>query len=495
MENKEITSIINENDCAGCGACINACPYDALYFGKDKYGYYVPKLDESKCRKCGKCVSVCPVKNHKSSNNKEAEAFCFVNSDKNLLKNSSSGAVFSSLAGVVLKEEGVVFGASWTAENSVKHTYISSQTELWKLQKSKYLQSYIGNTFRIVKEFLEKGRKVLFSGCPCQIAGLQRYLSKDYSTLYLVDLLCGNAPSPGFFSDYIAEEYKDGVLKYEFRHKNGEWRADCEKIVKSDGSIEIRDGEDKDSYQSIYHDHTMCPVHCENCSFHEIPRYGDISIGDFWGVSKHIPELNVNNGVSVVLINNEKGKALFESISQNEIGFIKKVPLEWIGGNGYLGKGSKNFISPFRDEFYEKYLEVGFERAFTSIRTKQLSFQFDKVKKDYQVLLKWLELIQKGTTFGDKLLSQGLQRIAIYGFGEVGKLIYEDLKGSSIKVAYIIDRNPNSGSIDIPVLGLNDLYPVVDAIIVSLPWDYGNIRKALEERTTCKIMSILEILN
>ena len=353
----------------------------------------------------------------------------------------------------------------------------------------------MGNIFRDVKNALDDKKEVLFSGCPCQIAGLKSFLGRDYDNLYLVDLLCGNSPSETFFKSYIEEEFGDDIKSYEFRHKEATWRADCEKINIKSGECHIRTGIENDAYQSVYHDHTMCPPHCENCMFHSIPRYGDLSIGDFWGISKYKTDLDTSLGVSVILVNNDKGDRLLSSISKNDIALLEQIPIDWIGGNGYLNKNSSNFISPFRDLFYKEFLKNGFHAAVKAVDRDRVTYTKRRYMGDFNILRDWLALKQKGINIAENIMQSGYKRIAIYGMGDMGKLLFDELSSQDMKVEYIIDRNPRIGYKDALVYGLNvDKYPDVDAIIVTVVWDMDNVIKKLDGKTTSKIVPISDVL-
>ncbi len=361
-----ITSNLDMKMCTGCSACLSACPVDAISLKSDVWGYYRSNIDYSKCIECGKCTKVCPaMKLPEINNTKEPDCYEFISSNDEILQKSSSGGIFPTMAAQILKKDGVVAGAAWREDFSVEHIVIDSIKDLPKLQKSKYLQSYLGNVFRQVKKELEDGKKVLFSGCPCQVAGLRKYLGRDNKNLLLVDFLCGNSPSAGFFKKYIEDSFPDGIMKYEFRHKSDTLRWDSihVQIVQSDGTIVERSGGMQDAYQRVYHSHTMCAPHCEKCRYQAFPRQGDITIGDFWGIGKKDPELDTFKGVSIVLCNNQKGKEFFLSISEEKSKVRKKVPLSWMGGNGYSRNGGHNYASPHRDDFYKAILDKPFEKA------------------------------------------------------------------------------------------------------------------------------------
>ena len=254
-------------------------------------------------------------------------------------------------------------GAAWKDDFSVEHIIISEKSELYKLQKSKYLQSYLGDIFRRIKEKLNMGIFVLFSGCPCQVTGLKAFLKKDYDNLLLIDLLCGNAPSTLFFKEYMKDAFPEGVEKYEFRYKEQGWNANCVTVTVTGGTSIVRRGGIEDDYQRVYHNHTMCAPHCENCRYQAVPRVGDLTIGDFWGIGKKDKTIDTRNGISVILCNNKKGRKYLESIPSENIELKKEVPLSWLGGNGFAINGSHNFCSSKRDAFYNVVGKMPFGQA------------------------------------------------------------------------------------------------------------------------------------
>lgn len=359
--------------CMGCGACISACKFDAIKLIPDEYGYYKPQIDKSKCVNCGKCDRVCPAKNILSNNNTDQpKLYSFYAADLDTVKNSSSGGVFTLLAEHILEKNGAVVGAAWNKdiigeksslwdnELYAEHTIVSDLKDLHVLKKSKYMQSYLGDIGCKVKARLEAGEIVLFSGCPCQVAGVYSYLGRDYDNLYTVDILCGNSPSTGFFQKYLEDSFDETPCDYEFRHKDIKWDASTVKVVLNDGLQKILHGPNEDYYQNVYHDHTMCPVHCQMCKYHSLPRIADLTIGDFWGYSGHDPEGCNTMGTSAVLVNNVKGQQLLSLIQKDKIGSIKEVPIEWLGDNGYIFPGKSNYCSKYRDRFYRAITQLNF---------------------------------------------------------------------------------------------------------------------------------------
>ena len=259
---KAITSTLNLNLCVGCSACVNVCPKGALSLQPDKYGYYCTSIDHDLCINCGLCSKACPVLSPpKNDNLAVPECYSFIASDEQLVMNSSSGGVFSLLAEEVFQRGGVVVGGAWKDDFTVEHIIIDKPEDMYKLRKSKYLQSYLGDTYKQVKQYLDKGRFVLFSGCGCQTAGLRKYLKKEYDHLLIVDIFCHYSPSPMFFRKYTESSF-DNLQKYEFRYKEGEQCWDCLTIKATDNHQEmVRRSGTQDEYQRVFHTEVMMSEH------------------------------------------------------------------------------------------------------------------------------------------------------------------------------------------------------------------------------------------
>ncbi|MDE7215974.1 MAG: Coenzyme F420 hydrogenase/dehydrogenase, beta subunit C-terminal domain, partial [Clostridia bacterium] len=351
--------------CMGCSACVSICPVNALSLQSDSLGYYKSTIDTAKCINCGICTKICPALSLPENNNsKQPALYEFISADKDVLQKSSSGGAFTALAEQAFKKNGVVVGAAWADDYSVEHIIIDNKRQLHKLQKSKYLQSYIKDTFVNVKSLLEKNIFVLFTGCPCQVTGLKAFLKKEYDNLVTVDLLCGNAPSAGFFKKYIDDAFSQTPDYYEFRAKKEGWNATCVGVgVGVGGKDYMLYGAKDDDYQRVYHNHTMCPPHCEQCKYQKLPRFGDLTIGDFWGISAYDKNICTKNGISAVLCNNAKGHQFFNEIPDKKACVKKEVPLAWLGGNGYAIGNSHNYCSPKRDDFYRAIETMPFSKA------------------------------------------------------------------------------------------------------------------------------------
>ena len=360
---KAVTSVLDLNLCVGCSACVNVCPKGALSLKPDKYGYYCTSIEPEKCINCGLCTKTCPVLEQPANKNFiMPECYSFITSDEDILMKSSSGGVFSLLADEVFKRGGVVVGGAWKDDLTVGHIIIDKKEDMPKLRKSKYLQTYMGDTYKKVKEYLENGRFVLFSGCGCQAAGLKKYLRKEYENLLTVDIFCHYSPSPMFFKKYVQGSFSN-LNKYEFRYKHGDNCWDCLTVKADDGDNEIvRHGSAEDEYQRVFHSELMLSEHCANCKFQSRQRYGDISLGDFWNIQKHDTGIPHGKGVSCVFVNNEKGRRFFESIPESMIKLKKKAPVEWVGGNGYIYQG-KNKLTQKNRDFYKAIRFMPFEEA------------------------------------------------------------------------------------------------------------------------------------
>lgn len=355
--------------CTGCSACYNACPVNAIDIQKDEMGYNIRMVDFDKCVNCGKCAKLCPIINPQFKNKTDPDCYA-VMADDETRKNSSSGGVFSLIAEYVLDNGGYVCGAAFDENFVVRHTVISDKSQLGRLRGSKYVQSSIDGVLKEIKELLEDDKMVLFSGCPCQVAGLYGYLGKDYNKLYTVDLVCHGAPPQSSFTKYVDEYYGiENLSDFKFRTKEFGYNSFNQTAYLKDGT-KVSGNISFDPYERAMHSGLALKEVCADCPFAPAPRQGDISIGDFWGLSKHKPELNDNLGTSVTLINNEKGRELFDNISVKAKMF-EAVPFEVARNNNRFGskmgiprKARRWYYGMVKGQSFAKSVDYALKRRF-----------------------------------------------------------------------------------------------------------------------------------
>lgn len=364
---KNIVDRLDANLCMGCGSCVSSCPMGALSLKLDAYGYYRSVIDHAKCVDCGICMQKCAAWSLPHNlNAKNPLSYAFVCSDHTMLMNSASGGAFPVFAKEAVRRGGVVFGAAWTDSFIVRHICIETEEDIVKLQKSKYLQSYLGDVFKQVKQFLEQGRFVMFTGCPCQVAGLKKFLGKNYANLLLVDLFCAGCPSQLLFEKYIESKFEKGkVAAYQFREKTEAdkiWDAYTYSVTDKDGNKQIARTQEKDYYNQLL---LLAGSHCRKCNYEGTTRYGDLSIGDCWGVQNYDGNIDASHGVSAVLVNNEKGEDFLHSIPKQDIAVLKKEPIEQIKKyNVCAFQETRNWpVNIKRDRFYDKIMTSTFAEA------------------------------------------------------------------------------------------------------------------------------------
>lgn len=322
-------NIIEETKCTGCSACANSCPFDAIEMKEDEFGFLYPIVDKNKCKSCGKCKKACPILNQKRNNNlKKPKCYAIMANDEIRMK-SSSGGMFTLLAQTILNSGGYICGAAYNKDFSVSHTIINNIDELEKLKGSKYLQSTIGDCYKKIQTLLKDNKQVLFTGTPCQVAGLNNYLGKFYDNLYTAELLCHGTPSYKIFKKYLDENYNiSDIEAINFRDKKNNWCSTKLTFYNKDGTIIIKD-KNNDSYEAGFHQGLFNRKSCAPCQFAKLPRQADITIADWWGIKELAPEMDDKKGTSLVLINNEKGELLLNKISKLSILKIKETPLDY----------------------------------------------------------------------------------------------------------------------------------------------------------------------
>ena len=331
--------------CTGCAACSQSCPQGAIDMAENDEGFLYPGINSERCNDCGLCRKICPVNvtaaedskipetensgGHRAGSTEEHKAYACFSKDNDIRAKSSSGGIFSHLALDVLSRGGIVFGAGFDENFRVRHCYIESTGDIDSLRRSKYVQSDTCNTFRETKDFLTKGKEVLYCGTPCQIAGLKAFLNKDYENLLTCDLACSGVPSPKvwrMYLDYLCDKYKSKIASVSFRDKSEGWADYKMKIVFKNGSW-YSDRAKRELFFIGFGKNIFNRSSCFNCKFRLSNTKADITLADFWGVSTlNDKDFMDNKGVSLLITNTDKGeRALFK---MNDKMLVKPEPLE-----------------------------------------------------------------------------------------------------------------------------------------------------------------------
>lgn len=310
-------NVVEKRDCCGCSACLQACPKGCISMLPDEEGFAYPVVDKNICIKCGLCEKVCPILNHKDGEKRE-QGFVARSEFDNRME-SSSGGIFYLFAHAILEAGGVVCGAAYNDKNLVNHKIVDNENDLYSLLGSKYIQSNLENQYTEIKKYLNDGRKVLFSGTACQVAGLKGYLMHDYDNLYTVDVLCHGVPSPGVWTKYVQylEKKENKKLKHvNFRDKVTGWHDYTVSHTFEDGTILSTKASENIFMNLFLSDYILRPS-CHKCQFKNISRISDVTIGDAWGIENWKPEMDDDKGTSVIVTHSEQGMELLNLISKN----------------------------------------------------------------------------------------------------------------------------------------------------------------------------------
>ena len=349
----------DKSKCCGCTACCSACSHDAIRMEPDELGFLYPKADSGKCIECGLCERLCAFASNKEIPENICLPDCFAVRHKNIndVELSRSGAAFIAFSDVILRDGGAVYGAAFDSNLVVRHQRASTPHKRDLFRGSKYVQSALDDTFVSVKNDLIHGISVLFSGTACQIAGLKRFIPQTLQQkLFTVGIICHGVPSPYVFRDYllfVEQKYGKKITSFNFRDNNiNGWDDHVE-------SMTFSDGESVSSivFRNIFYRNNTLRESCYKCPYANTNRVEDITIGDFWGWEKAVPGFNQDNkGVSLVLVNNSKGRQLFE-LSKEDVVSIS-VPLE--------NCLQRNLIRPTprpadRDSLEKGYARLGFK--------------------------------------------------------------------------------------------------------------------------------------
>lgn len=309
---------LDKVECCGCTACVNACPVAAIHMKEDEEGFLYPTINESTCINCGLCRRVCSWEHPQYNNDKAPITLASVLKDKTERQRSTSGGIFYAVAAWIIEQGGVVYGAAFDDNLQLKHIGAETIEELQPIRGSKYLQSKLGKIYKDIEKNLKRDRWCYFTGTGCQIAGLKAYLRKDYPTLLTSDLICHGVPSQKIFNqhiEYIEQKYHDKVVDYKFRdYKLG---GGCETCSFANRKPVINMSYELSPYLYSFMYGMTYRESCYECKFAKVPRQGDITLADYWGIKKYFPQFDNSNGCSLLLLNTEKGCMLWEKIKKS----------------------------------------------------------------------------------------------------------------------------------------------------------------------------------
>ena len=319
-----MTTVFDKKEnCSGCGVCKAVCNENAVTMRRDDCGFYYPEIDVKRCVSCGKCRSNCHFINKSVPRSLSEDVFAVQSKEADVLKKSQSGGLFAELAKSILNSGGAVYGAAFNDSFEVCHIRIDSAAQLYKLQGSKYVQSKTEDIFETVKNDLDNDLRVLFSGTPCQVAALYSYLGQKNELLCTVDIVCHGVMAPSLWENYldcIKKKYGE-ITRADFRDKSFGWQSHNETFIIGDKKIK------KNIYRKIFYKNVLLRPSCYSikngryitaCKYAGMSRISDITIGDFWGIKNETAFIK-NAGISLCIINTEKGNRLFDMIKQSVI--------------------------------------------------------------------------------------------------------------------------------------------------------------------------------
>lgn len=351
--------------CTACETCMASCPKDAIEMKEDAEGFLRPFINSDICIGCKKCLNVCPVLNQKPKISKAIvlpDCYAGIHKDEGILLKSSSGGAFSALAGEIFQLGGFVYGAAYGTNRTIEHTKASSMEELQAMRGAKYAHSSAASAYKKVKEDLKSGHYVLFTGTPCQVVGLKRFLGDklaESDLLYTCDIICHGMMPSRLYHVYL--EYhgtKDNkVTRVDFRYKEKGIKGTRSKLIYENGGSVILPNK-KDFYHDALVSDFCLRESCYNCQASQLPRAADITIGDFWGINEVLPQIDDSTGVSVIFFHSDKAKQLVTKLETSmhlwEVSFnqaVKNNPSFWYSPLRY----------PIREQFLHRLMTKGYK--------------------------------------------------------------------------------------------------------------------------------------
>ncbi|MBM6871543.1 Coenzyme F420 hydrogenase/dehydrogenase, beta subunit C-terminal domain [Pseudoflavonifractor phocaeensis] len=311
--------LAKKTECTGCTACASVCPKQCIKMVRDEEGFAYPEVDLHQCVDCMLCVKSCPIKTNDLRTHPTPSAYAAYSNAAQLREESSSGGIFSEIAMEIFNRGGVVFGAAYDTRFEVRHVCIETADELYRLRGAKYVQSTLDGVFLQVKDYLQRQREVLFSGTPCQIAGLKAFLKEEYPLLTCIDFVCHGVPSPAVWREYVRYRSRldnngDLPRSINMRSKESGWSRYQYSNTFVYGQKRWSSRNQDNLFMRLFVGGYINRACCENCKAKGYDRTSDITLGDFWGIWEVRPEMDDDKGTSLVLLHSEKARRLFDAI-------------------------------------------------------------------------------------------------------------------------------------------------------------------------------------
>lgn len=378
--------ITDKHDCCGCEACVQRCPKQCIAMRADHEGFLYPEVDVSHCINCGLCEKVCPQLNAKKENS-PLHVVAAKAKDSKVQMQSSSGGLFSLLAEQTVRENGVVFGARFDHSWQVAHDCTETIEGLAPFRKSKYVQSRIGDSFRKAESYLKAGRKVLFTGTPCQINGLKLFLRKDYENLLAVDIACHGVPSPKVWSRFLKEYVSDVSLQHvagvDFRDKTEGWENYRFTVtIENDGKQAVLSEKvGSNIFMRAFLGHLIMRPSCEYCRA-KGGHLSDLTIGDFWGIAQSLPQFYDKRGVSAVVVRSLKGAKALENLKIDQIPAVMENVIPYNGGFGGAAHPHRNRARFLQHLNRIKDLQLGMFKMLRPSCLQKVKILFNRLLKE-----------------------------------------------------------------------------------------------------------------
>lgn len=344
--------IENKKKCCGCTACYNICPVQAITMSPDNEGFLYPVIDGTLCVNCGMCEKVCPVHN-KQTHEEQTEGYIVRHKDLSIVEDSTSGGAFTAFSTTVIDEGGIVYGAGYDEEMRVVCKKAKTSAELCEMRGSKFVQSDLNETFHDIKQQLEDGIVVLFTGTPCQVTGLISFLQKKPKNLICIDFVCRGVASPYLWYNYVnlmQKKYNSKIIGARFKNKTYGYHATTMKIDFENGKSYYGSGRIDPMMKAFVNEMSSRPS-CSNCAFKDVERVSDLTMFDCYEFTSITGKIDDNKGYTSLLVHTEKGHELFEKVTEKFVVFKADVE-KLVSKNGIMALNSA-LPSNHRECFYE----------------------------------------------------------------------------------------------------------------------------------------------